>query len=332
MILVTGGTGLVGMHLLLKLTEEETSVRALFRTYDRLQKVEDFFAFAKAESRFKTIEWLQADITEIPTLTPCFKNITYVYHCAALISFDPYDFHKLVKTNIEGTANVVNLCLSKGIKKLCYLSSIATLSKLPTNPITEENIWDPNEENSVYAISKYGAEMEVWRGTQEGLPAILFNPGIILGEGDYTKGSGVLFDHILKERSFFPKGSSGIIDVKDVVQLMIIGQKSDITKERYILVSQNISYKTLFKKIAQSLSKKMPTRPLSSGLLRILVVLDALRGVFTRKRRLTKIGALSVQEVKEYSADKVKSELGYIPTPIQETLDRIKKHIIVQNL
>lgn len=332
MILVTGGTGLVGMHLLFKLTEEETVVRALYRTHDRLQNVEAFFAFAKAETRFKTIEWIQADITKIPSLTPSFKGITYVYHCAALISFDPYDFPKLVKTNIEGTANVVNLCLSEGIKKLCYLSSIATLSKLPSDPITEENIWDPNEENSVYAISKYGAEMEVWRGTQEGLPAILFNPGIILGEGDYTKGSGILFNHILKGSSFFPKGSSGVIDVKDVVQLMIAGQKSSITKERYILVSQNILYKTLFEKIAQSLSKKAPSRSLSYTLLRILAVLDSFIGVFTHKRRITKIGALSVQEIKEYSADKVTSEFGYTPTPLQETLDRIKKHITAQSL
>ena len=128
MILVTGGTGLVGMHLLLELSQENTPVRALFRSTEKIKEVEAFFAFAKAEKQFKKIDWIQADITDVPSLELAFKDITYVYHCAALISFDPFDFQKLLKTNVEGTANVVNLCLSRQVEKLCHLSSVATLS------------------------------------------------------------------------------------------------------------------------------------------------------------------------------------------------------------
>ncbi len=332
MILVTGGTGLVGMHLLLELTQENTPVRSTFRSMEKVKEVEAFFAFAKAEKQFKTIDWIQADITDIPMLKLAFKGITHVYHCAALISFDPYDFQKLLKTNVEGTANVVNLCLSHQVKKLCYVSSIATLSKLPNNPITEENIWDPNETNSVYAISKYGAEMEVWRATQEGLEAIIFNPTVILGEGDYTKGSGVLCNHVIKEKNFYSKGGSGFVDVKDVVHLMIQGLSSSITKERYILVGENTSYKDILQRMAKQFSKKTPKKALSNGLLNILVAGDNLLGMFTRKRKMTRISAKSIQEMKRFSSEKAKQELSYIPTPIEETLERIGRHIATKNL
>jgi dihydroflavonol-4-reductase len=332
MILVTGGTGLVGMHLLLELTQENTPVRSTFRSMEKVKEVEAFFAFAKAEKQFKTIDWIQADITDIPSLELAFKDITHVYHCAALISFNPYDFQKLLKTNVEGTANVVNLCLSHQVQKLCHLSSIAALSKLPNDPITEENIWDPNETNSVYAISKYGAEMEVWRATQEGLNAIIFNPTVILGEGDYTKGSGVLCHHVLKEKNFYPKGGSGLVDVKDVVNLMIQGLSSPITKERYILVGENTSYKDILQRMAKQFSKKPPKKALSNRLLKILVAGDSLLGLFTRKRKMTRISAKGIQEMKRFSAEKAKQELSYVPTPIEETLERIGRHIATKNL
>lgn len=332
MILVTGGTGLVGMHLLLELAQADTPVRSTFRSPEKVTEVEAFFAFAKAENAFKKIVWIQADITDVPLLDLAFEGVTHVYHCAALISFDPYDFQKLLKTNVEGTANVVNLSLSHDVQKLCYVSSVAALSKLPNNPINEENIWDPNEANSVYAISKYGAEMEVWRATQEGLNAIIFNPVIILGEGDYTKGSGALCDHVLKEKHFYPKGSNGFIDVKDVVTLMIQGLSSPITNERYVLVGENTSYKDILSRMAIAFSKKPPKKPLSNGLLKGVIILDSLRGLFTRKRKMTRTAAKAIQEMKHFSSEKAIQELSYMPTPIEETLERIKLHITTKNL
>lgn len=327
MILVTGGTGLVGMHLLLALTRENKPVRAIFRSLEKVKEVETFFVFEKAENHFKTIDWIKADITDVPSLEIAFKDITYVFHCAALISFNPYDFQKLLKTNVEGTANVVNLCLEHQIKKLCHLSSVSAMSKLSNNPITEENIWDPNESNSVYGISKYGAEMEVWRGTQEGLKAIIFNPAIILGEGNYTRGSGTLCNYALNEKIFFPKGSNGFIDVKDVVSLMIKGLNSTITKERYILSGENTTYKDILYRMAQKFHKTPPKKPLPNGLLGIFIMTDGFVGLFTRKRKITRVSAASIQGVKKYSSEKAKQQLSYIPTPIDKTLERIQRHI-----
>lgn len=326
MILVTGGTGLVGSHLLLELTKEGTAVVALFRSQKKVAKVERFFAFAKAESQFSAIQWIQADITDIPALDIAFNGITKVYHCAAMISFDPYDFNKLRKTNVEGTANVVNLCLSHTISKLVYLSSIATLAKTPNSPIDEENHWDPNVPNSVYAITKYGGETEVWRSTQEGLDAVIFNPGIILGEGDYSSGSGALFGRVAKGLNYYTKGGSGVIDVKDVVDMMIQGMESDIVNERFILVAQNWTYKTLLAEIASALQKKEPKHALSTGILRLFRFLDAVKGTFSRKRKLTKVAVTSAQEVSKYSSTRASESLKYSPRDLTLCIERVATH------
>ncbi|MFT5750832.1 MAG: dihydroflavonol-4-reductase [Flavobacteriales bacterium] len=326
MILVTGGTGLVGSHLLLALTKEEDSVVALYRSQDKIAKVEQFFAFAKAETQFPIIHWVQADITDIPALEIAFKGITKVYHCAAMISFDPYSFNQLRKSNGEGTANVVNLCLSHEITKLVYLSSIATLAKTPNTPIDEENHWDPNVPNSVYAITKYGGETEVWRSTQEGLNALIFNPGIILGAGDYTSGSGTLFGRVNKGFNYYTKGGSGVIDVLDVVDIMIQGMESDIVNERFVLVAQNWTYKTLLSEIAAALDKKESKRALTSGVLNLICFLDTVRGLFLRKRSFTKIDATSAQEISEFSNAKAKAYFNYKPRDITACIERVGVH------
>ena len=185
MILVTGATGLVGSHLLLHLLQNGEEVRALYRNQENIQKTKALFQWKNQSDLFEKINWFQGCITEIPSLEIAFQDIDYVYHCAAVISFNPNDEEILRKANIEGTANIVNFCLAKNIKKLCYVSSIAALGDLQEheNIITEETEWNPEKPHSDYAITKYGAEMEVWRGQEEGLDSIVVNPGVILGPG-----------------------------------------------------------------------------------------------------------------------------------------------------
>ncbi|ANH59877.1 NAD-dependent epimerase/dehydratase family protein [Dokdonia donghaensis] len=327
MILITGSTGLVGRHLLLSLIESGKPVRALYRSEHKKEEVLAYYAFAKAETHTHLIEWALGDITDIPTLSAVFTGVTHVYHCAALISFDPYRFDELTKVNVEGTANVVNLSLSTGVEKLVHLSSIATLASTPNNPITEENYWDPDAKNSVYALTKNGAEMEVWRGTEEGLNAVIFNPGVIIGEGDYTSGSGKLFSYILKKKSYFPTGSTGIIDVKDLVSLMISAMNGSIKQERYIAVGHTVSYKLLFSKIATVLNLKPPSKPLSTVILKVVNTLDMVRGVFVKKRQITSIGYKSLQTESRYRNDKLCSTFNYTPTALTATLDRVAKHL-----
>lgn len=327
MILVTGSTGLVGRHLVLALVQSGQAIRALYRSPDKKEEVEDYFAFAKAQHLLPNITWAQGNLNDLPRLSEVFNGVTHVYHCAALISFNPYDFKRLTKINIEGTANIVNLCLSNGVEKLIHLSSIATLSNGPHNPITEENYWDPDARNSVYGLTKYGAEMEVWRATQEGLNALIFNPGIILGECNYKTTSGSIFKHVIEEKSFYPKGSAAIIDVKDLVVLLIQGMNSELSGERYIAVGHNTTYKELFLKIGQVLDKKPPHRSIKNWWKPILLLFDWTQGLFSKKRFITKAGFASLQKKKIYSAQKIKETFSYQATPLTNTLQRVARHI-----
>ena len=198
MILVTGGTGLVGAHLLLALAKAGESIRAIHRKDSSFANVQRVFEYSCEESEaqrlFDSVEWVEADVLNVPALETAFDGVTRVYHCAALVSFYPGDTKKLRKINIEGTANVVNLCISRQIEKLCFVSSIATFDlNLGETDITEESHWNKEINHSMYAISKYGAEMEVWRASQEGIPVVIVNPGVIIGPGFWDTGSGVMF-------------------------------------------------------------------------------------------------------------------------------------------
>lgn len=332
MILVTGGTGLVGAHLLYKLLEKGEKVRATYRPNSNLNAVKKVFSYYTntPEKLFSLIDWVEADITNIPDLDEAFKGVTTVYHCAALISFDPKDYQKLRKINIEGTHNVVNLCIAHKVSKLCYVSSIAAIGKAVANePITEETPWNPAADNSVYAITKYGAEMEVWRGTQEGVPAIIVNPGVILGEGFWYQGSGSLFRLAQKGVPYYTTGSTGFVDVVDVVNCMIKLTESNLKNERYILISENYTFGALFTEIANKINAKPPTKKVAKWQLELAWRLDWLRSLLTgKKRKLTKQTAQSLLTPEKYSNKKVKDALNYSFIPVKQSIARVAKNYI----
>lgn len=314
MILVTGATGLVGSHLLIALLKNNEKVRAIYRTVAALEKTKSLFHNYNNTTLFDAVEWVQADITDVPSLEPVFQNIESVYHCAALISFDPSDEKALRKTNIEGTANVVNFCLTYQVKKLCYVSSIAALGDLKASEmiITEETEWNPEIAHSDYAISKYGAEMEVWRGQQEGLSVAIVNPGVILGPGFWDSGSGLLFKQIAKGLPFFTKGISGFVSVTDVVKSMIQSMESENSGYRFIVVAENISYETVVKTIADALKVKAPNFYIKPWMTEIFWRIDSVLALlFGKKRKLSQASARAVHQTDLYSNEKIKSELHF---------------------
>lgn len=327
MILVTGGTGLVGAHLLYKLISENEKVRAIYRTERKLENTKNVFSFYtdKVDSLFNKIEWIQADLLDIPTLSEAFIGVTHVYHCAAFVSFEPDKYQLLRKTNIEGTANIVNLSISNNIEKLCYVSSIATLgSTLNNTPMSEETNWNPEEDNSVYAITKYGAEMEVWRGTQEGLDAVVINPGVILGAGIWHYGTGSLFKKARKGLKYFTSGTVGLVAVDDVIAIMIALMKSDIKNERFVLVAENWTYKNFLQALAKAVNSKIPKKQVGEYLLNFAWRLDWLKHKLTGKRRqLTKHIAKSLTTETHYSSDKIKTALNYKFKAVDDTISSI---------
>lgn len=328
MILVTGGTGLVGAHLLLHLVENGENVRAIYRNLESIQKTKNLFLLYQKETLFEKINWIQADIIDIPSLEIAFKNVEYVYHCAALISFDPKDEELLRKTNIEGTANIVNFCLFNSVKKLCFVSSIAALGDLKENEntITEETEWNPEKPHSDYAISKYGAEMEIWRGQQEGLNSVIVNPGIIIGAGFWEQGSGLLFKKVQKGLLFFTKGSTGVIAVTDVVKIMIQLMDSDVKNERFTLIAENITFQDLLNSIADSLKVKRPTIHATPFLVNIASKIDwFLSNILGQKRKLDRATAKASYTENHYSNAKIKTTLQTNFLDIHQYINNISK-------
>jgi len=312
MVLVTGGTGLVGAHLLLHLVENEENVRAIYRKLETIQKTKNIFSYYKKESLFEKINWLQADILDVPSMEIAFENVEYVYHCAAYISFDPKDEDTIRKTNIEGTANVVNFCLAKNVQKLCFISSIAALGDLKENEkiITEETEWNPEKSHSDYAISKFGAEMEIWRGQQEGLDCIVVNPGVILGPRIWEEGSGVIFKKIANGFPFYTKGTTGFVAVTDVAKTMEQLMKSEIKNERFVLVANTISFQELFNSMADALKVKRPSIYINPFVMGFLWRMDWFFSTFFRtKRLLDKETAIASYSKKMYSNEKIKNAL-----------------------
>ena len=328
MILVTGATGLVGSHLLLQLLEDNQKVRAIYRNAASLEKTKSLFHNYNKASFFDAIEWVQADITDVPSLENAFTNIGEVYHCAAFISFDPNDEQLLRKTNIEGTANIVNFCLDYKIRKLCYVSSIAALGDLKEteHTITEATEWNPEATHSDYAISKYGAEMEVWRAQHEGLSVAVINPGVIIGPGFWGSGSGAIFTQVAHGLPFFTTGISGFVCVTDVVKSLILSMKTEIDGTRYVVVGENISYEEIVKSMAMALKVKAPNILAKPWLTEIYWGIDALLSIFKRKRMMSRSMARSLHQTHRFSSEKMKSELGFQFSDVKQCIVETAKY------
>ncbi|TYB79018.1 SDR family oxidoreductase [Bizionia myxarmorum] len=335
MILVTGGTGLVGSHLLYELLTANKTVKAIYRTEEKQAIVKRIFSYYTEDylALFNKIEWVEADLLNIPQLIEAFENVDYVYHCAAMISFDPKDYHKLRKTNIEGTANIVNLCISNSIKKLCYVSSVATISDSEKSKhVNEETDWNSEKDNNVYAITKYGAEIEVWRGTQEGLNAVIVNPGVIIGPGLWHEGTGGIFTQIYKGLSFYTKGHVASVYVKDVTVGMMRLMESSITNERFIMVGEHVTYKRFLGLIAENLQKKPPHIEAGFWILSMAWRLDWLKNLLTgRPRKLMKPMIASSQSTTIYDNEKIKDQLNFEFTPIEKSAKQTAKMFLRDN-
>jgi nucleoside-diphosphate-sugar epimerase len=327
MILVTGGSGLVGSHLMWELLRSYPGVRAVHRAGSDLERVRKVFGTkgGQPDEAYSRIEWIQADLTDIPALEKAFEGVTQVYHAGAYVSFNPKHYQKLRKSNVEGTANVVNLCLSNKVEKLCYVSSIATLGNAEPGTLADEQTpWSWEDDNNTYAISKYQAELEVWRGTQEGLKAVIVNLGVILGEGHWHRGSGSIVSMAARGGKYYTSGGVGVVDVQDVVSAMIRLMRSNISAERYVLVGHNLSYKNLMTQLAKALELEAPVKLAPRWMLSMLSRLDWLRSKVTGSpQQLFKASVTSLYNQSYYDNNKLVRQLDFEFTPLEQSIQRI---------
>jgi dihydroflavonol-4-reductase len=313
MILVTGATGLVGEHLLKELAKTGTPVRALYRS--------------SHPDISTSIEWFQADILDVVALENAMIGVTHVYHCAAIVSFNPKKKEELYKTNVEGTANVVNAALDADVEKFLFVSSVAALGRIRQDgkPVNETMQWSKETSNSEYGRTKYLAEMEVFRGIGEGLRAVIVNPVVILGGSDWTKGSTEIFKSVYDEFPWYTEGISGFVDVNDVVKAMMLLMNSDIEAEKFVLSSENISFRDLFTMIAHAFNKKPPHRKVTPFIAEVVWRLEAVKGVLTGKDPLlTKETAKTAQAKVYFDNSKLLQQFPeFTYTPLKESVERI---------
>ena len=274
MILVTGGSGLVGSHLIPFLLKEGKQVRALYR--HTLPSLTD-----------KNLDWFQGDILDVLDVEAALEGVTQVYHCAGMVSFNPEDKRQLFQTNVEGTANMVNACIDAGIEKFIHVSSVAALGRFGGDkPIDEKSTWNEKTGGSIYAKTKHLSEMEVWRGIGEGLNAVIVNPTIILGASDWDKGSAGIFKSAYHEFPWYTNGITGFVDVNDVVKAMVLLMDSTISGERFILNGDNIGYKEIFSEIAVEFGRKPPYKEVTKTMASIVWRIEAIKKIFTKKKPL----------------------------------------------
>lgn len=338
MILVTGATGLVGSHLLYELAKQNKQVKALYRNESKIKQVKKVFNYyaANGNELHKNIKWAKGDILDLYSLNDAFKGVSEVYHCAAIVSFDGNDKAQIIDANVQGTENVVNLCLQYNVKKLCHVSSIASLGGAVNGElITEESGWSSTKNHSPYAISKFKSEMVVWRGIQEGLEAVIVNPSVILGPGFWDSGSGALFTRAAKGVNFYTTGATGFVDVKDVVDVMIGLMESDVTNERFIVNSENVNYKELFDLVAESMNVKKPKKQATRKMLKIISTLEYLISIVgLKKRELTSDVIRASFSKSTFSNKKTKEVLGknFIPvsTSISDTAEKFKQELTIR--
>jgi len=323
MILLTGGTGLIGSHLLFHLIGRGERVRALYKRKESLEKVSTVFGYYsdRPDQLMAQVEWVHGDITDICSLEEAFEGIQKVFHTAGLVSFDPKDRKRLEQINVQGTAHVVNLCLKHRVKKLCHLSSISAIGPSKKGKMaTEENPWEQGQV-SVYGQSKMDGELEVWRGSQEGLEMVILNPGVVLGPGHWNKGSGSIFGLVARENNHYIPGGTGFVGVNDLVGAALAAMDSDISCERFIVVDQNLSYGELMEKLAGALGVRSPSKKLPFFVMECLWRLDALAcSLSGRPRRLPRALVKGLYQQEIYSSEKIEKRLGIVLDGLDEEI------------
>jgi nucleoside-diphosphate-sugar epimerase len=326
MIVVTGGTGLVGSYLLLELLKENKSIRVIIREDSNPKKVFSVWNhyIQNPDVLLKKIDWYRCDITDKALLSEALQGADRVYHCAAQVSIGGLKKRDMFEVNVLGTRNVVDICIQQNVKKLLHVSSIAAIGKAMNESILTETDGWPVKSKSIYAQTKTLAELEVWRGIAEGLNAVIINPSVILGPGDWQQSSSRLFDLVFKGLKYYTKGSTGFVDVHDVVKAMLRLMNGEIAGERFILNSENLTYEELFIKIANALGIKAPAKYASPFMTSLGWRAELIRSFLTGKSpEFTRQTALTSHKKNSFSSDKIKRQLDYNFIPVEQSIIEI---------
>ncbi len=326
MDLVTGGSGLIGSHLLLELALQKRSLRAIKREGTDLSTVKELFQYYREQdgmALFSGIEWVDADLTDLEALKDAMKGVERVFHAAGFVSYDPRDRERLIELNAEVTKQLVDIALFEGVRAFGHVSSTSALGKpADGEPVDEAAKWKVDHRNNDYSVSKYMAEREVWRAREEGLPSFIVNPCIVLGPGDPARSSTTLIGSVADGNPFYPPGSNAFIDARDVAETLVhLLDREEQEGERFVLIGENRSFRSVMERIAEELGEKGPGieagRLLMEGAWRSEAALRSLTG---RTPKITKTTARNGLRELCYSAEKARNAFGFSPRPVDEAI------------
>jgi dihydroflavonol-4-reductase len=323
MVLVTGGTGFIGAYIISNLVKKGYPVRAIRRS-------NHIPAFIPKEVLEK-VDWVKGDVLDISLLCDAMDNVEAVIHSAAVVSFHARDRHRMYETNIEGTANVVNVALEKKIGRFVHISSVAAVGRTAAGEVvTEEKKWEETRQNTHYAITKRQAELEVWRGFAEGLNGVIVNPSTVIGYGDWHQSSSAIFRNVYKEFPWYTKGINGFVGVEDVAEATVRLMETDFTEQRFILNADNWSFQQLFDTIADGFQKRKPHRLATPFLGEIAWRIEAFKKLFADgKPLLTRESSRVAHSVTRFDASAILKALpGFKFTPLNDVInDACKKYL-----
>lgn len=320
----------MGAHLLFELTSKGKNVKALKRETSNLEQVlKTFSCYSETpEKLFNLIEWVDGDILDYFSLEKILTGISEIYHCAAIVSFDPKERVKMIANNVEGTANIVNAAIENGVKKICHVSSIAALGRLENGQlVTEETNWVPSKKISGYSESKFFSETEIWRGIEEGLDAVIVNPSIIFGPANWETGSAKMFKTIWDGLKFYTKGITGFVDVRDVAKAMVLLMEErnfeNAKNQRFLLNAENLSYQDVFYQIADSLGKPRPKYFASDLLLGFVWRAAKFAGLINGKPvMITRETVANSNVIYKFDGSKITRKFNFEYRPISETIQQ----------
>ena len=332
MILVTGGTGFVGTYLLYELLKGNSSIKSTYRKEKNKELTEEFFKLKDLNhpKLFNKIIWVKMDLTEMSSLDELYSGINIIYHCAAFVSLAKRHKNLLMETNVEGTSNIINYAIKHKIKKILFISSIASIgAKDYDSIINEDHSWNHKINHTDYALSKYKSELEVWRGSQEGVPAVIVNPGFIIGSHFWNRSSSSIFKRIYNGLKFYPTGKISLVSVEDVVIASIKLMNSKIQNERFILVSENMNYKEFLDLISKNLGKSLTKYPLKKPLLYIIYFFDIILSFLRIKKRFMSKALISTfNNNQEFNGNKIKKFISFRYEKIDKKVKEICKDFI----
>jgi dihydroflavonol-4-reductase len=333
MDLVTGGTGIVGVHVLNELLDRGRKVRALHRAgsdRDLVLRVLRHY-HADGDARFHRIDWAEGDLLEPDALRAAMRGVERVFHCAALVSFDPRDAERMFLHNITGTANVVNAMLESGVSRLGHVSSTATIGFRPDGSANDERVeFKRDKSASAYAISKHEAELEVQRGIAEGLHAVMVNPCVVIGPGPAGRSSMTIMERMRKGSRFFPRGSNAVVDARDVATALVRLMDKGAVGERHLLIGENISYRNLFTTIAETAGLAAPTIPLPPWVLGLAWRAERLRTLFGGRPMITKVSARTASRPRLYDGSKARRLLDMEFRRAKEAVENTERFLRAQ--